>query len=378
MDVNKICVYAIAKNEIKNVDNFYNSTKEADRVIVLDTGSTDGTAERLKELGVETYENHYEHFRFDIARNDSLEYAYKTDCNIFVCIDLDEIYEEGWSDILRELWIDGQHQRGENLFIWKTPDNPNEKVTGYWHNRMHSRGWKWRYPVHEALVREDTNEPWYTPEQCCHLSEERFKARHNADAYKSRKFYMDLILERYRENPTEPHSNLYVAREYLLRNEPLPCIEFCDNILSNEEVVAKLSPIELCAIYDYYGESLYRLGRYDEAIDRLSRALQIDQMFREPYVHLARCFIERKQFYIARGILEEAMRRTNLRSHWLEHSSLYTWETANWLSVCLFYTNDYEGALKYGLIAQSQSPNEGCINRNIEIYKEWVLKDAKH
>ena len=46
----KICVYAIAKNEIKFVDRFFNSVKEADYVCVLDTGSTDGTFERFKEL----------------------------------------------------------------------------------------------------------------------------------------------------------------------------------------------------------------------------------------------------------------------------------------------------------------------------------------
>ena len=50
----KICVYAIAKNEIKFVERWYESVKEADYVCVLDTGSTDGTFERFKELGVIT------------------------------------------------------------------------------------------------------------------------------------------------------------------------------------------------------------------------------------------------------------------------------------------------------------------------------------
>ena len=47
----KICVYAISKNEIKFVERWYNSVKEADYVCVLDTGSDDGTFEKLKELG---------------------------------------------------------------------------------------------------------------------------------------------------------------------------------------------------------------------------------------------------------------------------------------------------------------------------------------
>ena len=48
----KVCVYAISKNEEKFVERWVNSMKEADEIYVLDTGSTDNTASKLKELGV--------------------------------------------------------------------------------------------------------------------------------------------------------------------------------------------------------------------------------------------------------------------------------------------------------------------------------------
>ena len=47
----KLVVYAICKNEIKFVDRWMESMSEADQVYVLDTGSTDGTPQRLEELG---------------------------------------------------------------------------------------------------------------------------------------------------------------------------------------------------------------------------------------------------------------------------------------------------------------------------------------
>ena len=82
---NRICVYAITKNESKFVDTWYESMKEADEIIVLDTGSTDGTPERLRELGVTVYQKEYKKpFRFDVARNDSVDLAYQPDCDIFV------------------------------------------------------------------------------------------------------------------------------------------------------------------------------------------------------------------------------------------------------------------------------------------------------
>ena len=45
----KICVYAICKNEEKYVDTWYNSVKEADKIFVLDTGSSDNTYNLLKD-----------------------------------------------------------------------------------------------------------------------------------------------------------------------------------------------------------------------------------------------------------------------------------------------------------------------------------------
>ena len=50
MGTYKVCVYAICKNEEKFADRWMDSMGEADLVVVLDTGSEDGTAERLRAL----------------------------------------------------------------------------------------------------------------------------------------------------------------------------------------------------------------------------------------------------------------------------------------------------------------------------------------
>ena len=47
----KVCVYAICKNEEPFVDRWMDSMSEADRVLVLDTGSEDRTVERLRARG---------------------------------------------------------------------------------------------------------------------------------------------------------------------------------------------------------------------------------------------------------------------------------------------------------------------------------------
>ena len=55
----KICVYAIAKNESKFIDRWYNSVKEADYICVLDTGSTDDTFEKLKSKKIITKQSQW-------------------------------------------------------------------------------------------------------------------------------------------------------------------------------------------------------------------------------------------------------------------------------------------------------------------------------
>ena len=68
--------------------------KEADEIYVLDTGSTDDTVEKLKVRDVHVEEKIVHPWRFDEARNLSLEMV-PLDTDICVCTDLDEVFEKG-------------------------------------------------------------------------------------------------------------------------------------------------------------------------------------------------------------------------------------------------------------------------------------------
>jgi glycosyltransferase involved in cell wall biosynthesis len=71
----KICVYAICKNEEQFVDRWMDSMSEADLVVVTDTGSTDTTVEKLKARGAIVYTEEISPWRFDKARNCSLDHV---------------------------------------------------------------------------------------------------------------------------------------------------------------------------------------------------------------------------------------------------------------------------------------------------------------
>ena len=116
-----IVVYAICKNEEQFVDRWMDSMGEADRVVVLDTGSTDGTVRRLRERGAEVTEEIVSPWRFDTARNRSLELV-DPDAEICVCTDLDEVFHPGWREALERAWRPGASQAAYR-YTWSfTPD----------------------------------------------------------------------------------------------------------------------------------------------------------------------------------------------------------------------------------------------------------------
>lgn len=88
----KVCVYAICKNELQFVDRWMESMSEADLIVVTDTGSDDGTVERFREKGAVVYVNEVIPWRFDVARNISLDHV-PGDVDICVCTDLDEVFD---------------------------------------------------------------------------------------------------------------------------------------------------------------------------------------------------------------------------------------------------------------------------------------------
>jgi glycosyltransferase involved in cell wall biosynthesis len=76
----KVTLYAICKNEEKNINKFIENSKKFFHTIVVDTGSTDNTVQLLKDAGIEVYEHPQtrEEFDFSVARNQALSYV-KTD-----------------------------------------------------------------------------------------------------------------------------------------------------------------------------------------------------------------------------------------------------------------------------------------------------------
>ena len=197
----KIVVYAICKNEAQFVSRWIKSMSEADQIVVLDTGSTDDTVQRLRALGAQvTVETIYP-WRFDVARNRSLDLI-DPDADICVCTDLDEVFHPGWRKALESAWIPGTTQ-ATYRYTWSFRPDGGEGVV-FWYEKIHARhGYRWVHPVHEVLE-------WMGPGQPgLKVSAEGIQLDHHPDPEKSRAQYLPLLELAVSETPQDDRSVHY-------------------------------------------------------------------------------------------------------------------------------------------------------------------------
>mgnify|MGYP003352631808 CR=1 FL=1 len=99
----KICVYAIARQEEQFVERFCDSAKDADLILIADTGSTDKTRDLAAVCGAKVHQICVKPWRFDIARNAAMALI-PADVDVCISLDLDEILEPGWRQSIEEVW----------------------------------------------------------------------------------------------------------------------------------------------------------------------------------------------------------------------------------------------------------------------------------
>ena len=145
----KIAVYTISKNEAKQVQSYMASCRDADLVVIADTGSTDGTPDLLRQAGAVVHDIAVAPWRFDLARTTAL-CLLPADVDVCIKLDLDERLQPGWRAELERAWIPGTTRlRYWYTWNWKAPGVPDIVFRS---DLIHARaGYQWRYPAHEIL-----------------------------------------------------------------------------------------------------------------------------------------------------------------------------------------------------------------------------------
>ena len=108
----KVAVYTIALNEVKHIKRWYESAKEADYLLIADTGSTDGTGDLARSLGITVVEISIKPWRFDDARNYALMSLPK-DVDYCISMDADEVLTPGWRAELQKAYDRSEEHTSE-------------------------------------------------------------------------------------------------------------------------------------------------------------------------------------------------------------------------------------------------------------------------
>lgn len=153
----KIGIYAICKNEGAHISRWLEAHKSADKIVIVDTGSTDNSFNTLKSFETMlpnlVVEQHiFEEFRFDTAKNYAMsklkEFTNTDDMWLFGCLDLDEFLCDGGITLLKDLWNGTSDKVKINA---TTIDSGFNCVS---ENKFHKRAdyVRWINPVHETLI----------------------------------------------------------------------------------------------------------------------------------------------------------------------------------------------------------------------------------
>lgn len=354
----KICVYAICKNEQKFVQRWMESMSEADGVYVLDTGSQDDSAAQLQALGAEVVCETVTPWRFDTARNRSLELV-PEDADICVCTDLDEVFRPGWRKALEAAWKPGT-RRAQYRYVWSFNANGSEG-TAFYISKVHGRfGFSWQHPVHEVLVSTDG-----APEMT--VTVPGMQLDHFPDPTKSRSSYLPLLEYSVREDPEDDRNMHYLGREYFYYGRWADCIKTLQRHLQLPRATWR---DERAASMRYIARAYVQLGREQEAESWFLRAVAEAPHLREPYLDFARWLYEKENWDGVVFFTKSALQITTRPATYICEAD--AWGSLPWdlCALGLYYTGRAAEALYCAEAACAIEPD----NERLQMNKKCILQ----
>ncbi len=351
----KIAVYAIAKDESKFALRWADSMREADEICVLDTGSADDTADLLRSRGVTVHQEKIEPWRFDHARNRSLELV-PEDVDICVCTDLDEVFEPNWREKLEAAWKPGT-TRASCRYTWNFEADGSEGRV-FWLDKIHIRhGYVWTHPVHEVLSWRGTG-----PEK--RVTVAGMQLNHRADPAKSRSQYLQLLELAVREAPEDDRNMHYLGREYMFHERWDDCINTLKKHLALPSATWK---DERCASMRFISRAYAGKGDLSSAEAWGWRAVAEAPHLREPFMDLAFLLYRKKDWEGVIYLTGRALKITDrVRSYITESEA---WGSLPWdlRSLGLYYTGQTDKAMDAVQEALRLSPGNKRLKRNQEL-----------
>lgn len=354
----KVAVYTIALNEIGFLDAWHESAKDADYLLIADTGSNDGMVDSARAMGINVIEIAVKPWRFDIARNAALA-AIPADIDYCIALDMDEILVGDWRKELEKAIKDGTTRpRYRYTWSWKDREETIPDLQ-YGGDKIHLRsGYRWKHPVHEVLTadRIEEKQGWYD-----------FEIHHHPDKSKPRSQYFPLLELAVKEDPWDDRNSHYYARELFFNGKFKEAFAEFKRHLSLPS--ATWAP-ERAASMRYMAKCT--VGKEREKW--LKKAIEESPNRREARVDLALHYYDEMNWKDCYNTAKAAIRVSQKPLEYLVEDFAWGHIPFDLAAISAYYIGLYDEALLYGKKAVSANPNSQRLKDNLDLYESAIIK----
>ena len=352
----KVCVYAISKNEEQFADRWMDSVSGADCVVVVDTGSTDGTVMKLRNRGADVFEETFVPWRFDRARNAALDHI-PEDVDICISADIDEVFNAGWREALENEWKP-EYTRGGYWFV-ESGDGREEKY--FLKEKIHRRhGFRWVRPVHEDLEYTGSD-----PHVTGFIN--NFMITHKPDHKKSRAQYLPLLELSAQEYPDDNSAIFWLGREYYYDRQ-------YDNAIATLNRHLKMPnatwPEERCASMIFISQAYEHKDDNNAALTWLFKAAAECPSVREPWLALTEFGYNVKDWPLSYWAAEQGLKIKASTNSYLTDPTAWGYKLDDYCAIACYHLGMFDIAAAHAKAALNVSPDDERLKSNLKFIEE--------
>jgi glycosyltransferase involved in cell wall biosynthesis len=352
-----VSVCMIVKDEIDLLSQALVSVKGlADEVIIVDTGSSDGTIALARELGAIVIEGG-DRMHKGQSRNQAQDAA---SGDWIVVLDADEIIvdPEGLRAFLE--MTDARLVYVRLVVL----DSNDVEVRGYHQMRCWRNGLvRYHYRAHEVPLPVDGDH------SRSEYSDFVYEHRPPSERLGWKKDYTLARLEMdVAENPTSGRSLFYLARQHMYMGNDGDALAAFDRYFS----VTSESEYNRVDAWRFWGLCWLRQGRWEKCIEGLHRAMAIQPDRRELWGEIAEVYHNRGQHSVARAYMYGAFEAGPPKTAYKE-ARWYGAHAQDLMARILWKQREYERGLPFAERAVEMSPGNRRLRKNLLFFEDVLF-----